>query len=282
MLLNEWVALERAKDINSVEELENRISSLEQHLMSAGRVTDDEALCKLLEKATEHNLFRGAEVGSNGLSVSHCQFVDDLINFVEAIWAETVKCTMDSLPTDYLGLPLGHTCNTIELCRPLINKFQKRLEGWKGRMLSFGSRITLLRSVFNNLHVYFMSLFYLPTGVVAILNKIMANFLWGSSSQRPIHWIKWGNIFRPRIFDVMIRNRALLNKRIWRYRSKAGSLWRKVIDAKYELDPHNLLPEAVNDYWTEVPSLKEAFPRIFSLAVMKEGKVEEFGVIVNG
>ncbi|KAK8717029.1 hypothetical protein V6N13_044313 [Hibiscus sabdariffa] len=43
---NEWVSLERAKDINSVEALENRISNLEQHLMSVGRAADKEVVVK--------------------------------------------------------------------------------------------------------------------------------------------------------------------------------------------------------------------------------------------
>ncbi|KAE8721771.1 transmembrane emp24 domain-containing protein p24delta3-like [Hibiscus syriacus] len=37
-----------------------------------------------------------------------------------------------------------------------------------------------------------------------------------------------------------------------------------------------------NDYWTEVASLKESFPRIYGLAIKKSGCVNEFGSESNG
>ncbi|KAK8988133.1 hypothetical protein V6N11_065731 [Hibiscus sabdariffa] len=36
------------------------------------------------------------------------------------------------------------------------------------------------------------------------------------------------------------------------------------------------------DLWVGEVSLKESFPRIFSLAIKKTGKVEEIGVCING
>ncbi|KAL4388335.1 hypothetical protein GQ457_09G021820 [Hibiscus cannabinus] len=254
-----------------------------------------------------------------GLNVENC-LVED--------WAQQIQCIVDKFPTTYLGLPLGFSRNSIELWNPVIEKFRKRLDGWKGKLLSFGGRITLLRSVFSNLHVYFMSLFQVPTGVAESLNKIMANFLWGPEASRPIHWVKWENVCRAKVngglgwFEISTRNRSLLNNRVWRYGSEAGSLWRRVVDSKYDLDSMSLLPQPpegrktswiwkniskplaepsnnfVNairfklgdgrrinfweDFWTEVPSLKLSFPRVFGLVLKKSGKVCEFGSKVEG
>ncbi|KAL4272851.1 hypothetical protein GQ457_13G008390 [Hibiscus cannabinus] len=74
-------------------------------------------------------------------------------------------------------------------------------------------------------------------------------------------------------FEISTRNRSLLNNCIWRFGSKGGSLWRRVVDAKYDLDNISLLPIQSDD----VPSLKSSFPRIFGLVVHKSGKVCEFG-----
>ncbi|KAL4296867.1 hypothetical protein GQ457_12G029750 [Hibiscus cannabinus] len=244
------------------------------------------------------------------------------------VWAQQVQCIVDKFPTTYLGLPLGFSRNSIELWNPVIEKFRKRLDGWKGKLLSFGGRITLLRSVFSNLPVYFMSLFQVPAGVAESLNKIMANFLWGPEAFGPIHWVKWENVCRAKVngglgwFEISTRNRSLLNNRVWRYGSEDGSLWRRVVDSKYDLDSMSLLPQPpegrktswiwkniskplagpsnnfVNairfklgdgrriifweDFLTEVPSLKLSFPRVFGLVLKKSGKVCEFGSKVEG
>ncbi|KAL4282897.1 hypothetical protein GQ457_16G022390 [Hibiscus cannabinus] len=217
----------------------------------------------------------------------------------------------------------GYSRNSVELWKPILKKFHDRLEGWKGRLLSFGGRLTLLRSVFNNLPVYFMSLIQIPAGVADSLNKIMANFLWGLDSRRAIHWVKWEHVCRPKdhgglgIFNVLLRNRSLLNKRICRFGSENGAFWRNVIDAKYGFDSLSLMPKQLSDrkaswlwrgiakplsnsndlfssgirfklgdgsrieFWedflTEVRTLREAFPRIFNLSVKKSGKVGQFG-----
>ncbi|KAL4291362.1 hypothetical protein GQ457_14G021710 [Hibiscus cannabinus] len=121
-------------------------------------------------------------------------------------------------------------------------------------------------------------------------------------------------------FDVGLRNRALLNKWIWQYASEKHSLWRKVIDAKYDFDSSALLPLGGNmskfswiwkgrskplqqpydefignlrfnvgnglainfweDFWTELPTLR-VVNRIYAMAVNKHGKLAEFGSLEN-
>jgi len=46
------------------------------------------------------------------------------------------KCPVQRLPITYLGLSLSTSSLNKQLWRPLIDKIQKRLAGWKGRMLS--------------------------------------------------------------------------------------------------------------------------------------------------
>jgi len=53
-------------------------------------------------------------------------------------------CGFDSLPSTYLGLPLGAPYKSKIVWEPVIEKFQKRLAGWKSNLLSKGGRLTLV------------------------------------------------------------------------------------------------------------------------------------------
>ncbi|KAL4311206.1 hypothetical protein GQ457_01G023410 [Hibiscus cannabinus] len=54
-----------------------------------------------------------------------------------------------------------------------------------------------------------------------------------------MHWLKWEMLCKPKVggdlglCNLRQKNRALLNKWIWRYGGENSSLWRKVVDAKY-------------------------------------------------
>jgi hypothetical protein len=58
--------------------------------------------------------------------------------------------------------------------RKLLNKdwknieerIEKRLSGWKGKMLTVGGRLELINSVLSSLPMFMMSFFELPKGVL--------------------------------------------------------------------------------------------------------------------
>ncbi|GMI75505.1 hypothetical protein like AT4G29090 [Hibiscus trionum] len=170
-------------------------------------------------------------------------------------------------------------------------------------------------------------MFQMPMCVEETLNSLIFKFIWGPNASRPIRWVKWGNLIKPKeagglgLVDLRVKNRALLNKWLWRFSTDKECLWRKVIVAKYKLEDHclipNRLPEKAGswvwknittplqssndrftsnlrwalgdgssirfwiDYWTEVSSLKVAFPMIFKLALKSSGVVCEFVVKTN-
>ncbi|KAL4366278.1 hypothetical protein GQ457_05G030610 [Hibiscus cannabinus] len=167
---------------------------------------------------------------------------------VVSSWAKAVHCNVGFFPTSYLGFPLGFTINAISIWQPIIEKVCTRLEGWKGKLLSISGRLVLVKSVLSNLPIYYLSLFEIPKSVAKVLNGLMAKFIWGSNSERPIHWLKWDTLTKPKdlgglgICDVKLKNRALLNKWLWRYGVEPSSLWRRVIASKYGYHSNNLLP----------------------------------------
>ena len=60
-------------------------------------------------------------------------------------FAGLLKCRKQKLPISYLGLPLGTSPRLKVTWSPVIDKIKKKLALWKRRLLSFGSRLTLVR-----------------------------------------------------------------------------------------------------------------------------------------
>ncbi|GMI90398.1 hypothetical protein HRI_002709100 [Hibiscus trionum] len=131
-----------------------------------------EALSGYIRKAEDLNLLAGVKIGRSEIKVSHIQFADDLIMFMDAEekfvlnakrilrifevmsglklnakktrlfglnveteavknWASNNNWCWGTLPTVYLGLPLGHKRNNKDIWKPIIDKMEKKLAGWK-------------------------------------------------------------------------------------------------------------------------------------------------------
>ncbi|WKA01526.1 hypothetical protein VitviT2T_019806 [Vitis vinifera] len=138
-----------------------------------------------------------------GVQISHLLFADDTLVFCQdsqdhliylswlLMWSEAVSelrinlektelipigrvenindialkfgCRVGSLPSTYLGLPLGAPFKSILVWDGVEERFRKRLAMWKRQYLSKGGRATLIRSTLPNLPIYFMSLLRLPS-----------------------------------------------------------------------------------------------------------------------
>ncbi|XP_028083239.1 uncharacterized protein LOC114284511 [Camellia sinensis] len=96
-----------------------------------------------------------------------------------ADFASRLNCMSQQLPFKYLGMPLGVNRKRKQIWKPLVDKFKEKLAGWKRRVLSFASKVTLIKSVLSNLPVYYMALFKIPQGIAKEIDKIQSAFLWG-------------------------------------------------------------------------------------------------------
>ena len=99
-------------------------------------------------------------------------------------FVEVLGCKLGSLPSTYLGLPLGAPYNSRRVWEGVEERFQKRLALWKKQYLSKGGRWTLIKSALSNLPICFMSLFVIPKRVAARLEKIQSDFLWEEGGWR--------------------------------------------------------------------------------------------------
>ncbi|XP_059658724.1 uncharacterized protein LOC132305055 [Cornus florida] len=68
-------------------------------------------------------------------------------------------CGISSFPISYLGLPLGSPSRRVRGWDPVVERFEKRLVGWKKQYLLKGGKVTLMKSTLASLPTYFLSLF---------------------------------------------------------------------------------------------------------------------------
>lgn len=61
----------------------------------------------------------------------------------------------------------------------IVEKFKNKLNNWKASTLSFGWRLTLVRSVLNSLPLYYFALFQAPNKVISLLESIRRRFFMG-------------------------------------------------------------------------------------------------------
>lgn len=61
--------------------------------------------------------------------------------------AEALECDVALLPISYLGLPLGAKFSLVSIWNPVIKRMSKKLSTWKGKHLSEGGKLVMLKSV---------------------------------------------------------------------------------------------------------------------------------------
>ncbi|GJZ99753.1 hypothetical protein Tco_0672304 [Tanacetum coccineum] len=141
-------------------------------------------------------------------------------------------CQPSQLPCTYLGLPIGANMSRTTNWSILIDRFQKRLSNWKCKTLSYGGRLTLIKSVLGSLGVYFFSIFKSPISIIKKLESIRRNFFWGGNSEeKKIAWVAWDKVIGPRDQGGLgIMSLKVFNlKWWWRFLLEENTLWRKII-----------------------------------------------------
>ena len=162
-----------------------------------------------------------------------------MVDNVEELASE-LGCKVGSLPTPYLGLPLGAKYKALGVWDSIEERFRKRLASWKIQYISKGGRATLIRSTLSSLPIYYLSLFRMPQKVSARLERIQRKFLWeGNDHDKKIALVKWATVctakrkggIEIKCFSNM--NKALLSKWSWRFANDRKSLWRSAIRCKF-------------------------------------------------
>nr|KAJ0192616.1 hypothetical protein LSAT_V11C800391510 [Lactuca sativa] len=162
-------------------------------------------------------------------------------------WANILGCVVGALPFTYLVVPIGANMNLKRNWLPVINKFRSKLSKWKSKTLSFGGRLTLVKSVLRNLPTFYLSLFKAPIGVIETLEKIRRRFLWGDNGGLGIGSIRALNI-------------ALMAKWWWRLKTEPVSLWCRTITGIHLLQnkpTEYLSKKNITGVWNNIATTKK-------------------------
>ncbi|XP_077252938.1 uncharacterized protein LOC143892304 [Tasmannia lanceolata] len=160
--------------------------------------------------------------------------------------ANIMGCSLENLPSSYLGLPLGLGRPNKCAWDPIVERIERRLDSWKRNLVSKGGRLTLIKAVLANILICQLSLFKCPMHVVKRIEQIQRRFLWGGSEKkRSLALVSWENICKPvqggglSIRRIKQVNQALMGKWLWRFGEEKERLWAKVISGKYGVAPGN-------------------------------------------
>lgn len=73
--------------------------------------------------------------------------------------ATYLNCSLLSVPFSYLGIPMGANPRSSVTWDPIVKKCKRKLAKWKQKHLSFGGRVTLIKSAPNSIPNYFFFIF---------------------------------------------------------------------------------------------------------------------------
>ncbi|GKA79977.1 hypothetical protein Tco_0786573 [Tanacetum coccineum] len=110
----------------------------------------------------------------------------------------------------------------VRYCKELIEKVQIRVQNWKNKSLSIAGRLQLIISVIGLMHIYWASVFMLPSYVLLDIEQVMRGFLWCQGemkkgkakvawellSSKESLWVKWIHVYKLNgrsFWDVPIR-----------------------------------------------------------------------------
>ncbi|GJX68534.1 RNA-directed DNA polymerase, eukaryota [Tanacetum coccineum] len=209
---------------------------------------------------------------------------DDTVNQA----ARLIGCLQLKPPLSYLGSKIGGLMSRINSWDDIVNKLLARLSKWKMKTLSIGGRLTLLKSVLGSTPIYYMSLFKVPSQVLKRMESIRSCFFNGVDvKEKNVSLVNWNKVMASKdrgglgVSSFYAMNRALMFKRVWRFKTDTTSLWVRFINAMHGKDGHldkkvkSPFPFIWLDIVRELDNLKNQafkflYPRIYKLETCKQ------------
>lgn len=79
--------------------------------------------------------------------------------------------------------------------QPLM--IEKRLHSWSQSSISKGGQLTLLQATLSSLPIYYLSLYKMPSKVIAAIEQIYRSFLWkGRPDKAGMNLDRWEKIIK--------------------------------------------------------------------------------------
>jgi hypothetical protein len=132
--------------------------------------------------------------------------------------SKIMGCGVGNLPSIYLGLPLGSKPPD-SFWNNIIDRFRRKLAGWKGALLSQAGKCQLVKSYLQNVPLYALSIFHIPSKFADKMERIQWDFLWiGQEGRKRYPLVAWDKVCLPKcngglgIRKLSHVNKALLAK----------------------------------------------------------------------
>ncbi|WVZ69705.1 hypothetical protein U9M48_018450 [Paspalum notatum var. saurae] len=150
-------------------------------------------------------------------------------------YSQILGCGVGKYSFKYLGIPINFRKLNNKDWRMVEKRFQKKLNSWKGKLLSYGGRLVLINSILSSLAMYMMSFFEIPKGIHKKLNFFRSGFFWQGKKYR---LTKLGLLCFPKdqgglgILNLEAQNTCLLSKWLYKLINEDG-IWQQLLRKKY-------------------------------------------------
>ncbi|XP_019459903.1 PREDICTED: uncharacterized protein LOC109359661 [Lupinus angustifolius] len=190
-----------------------------------------------------------------------------------------LACRTGTLPFLYLGVPVGANPRRLETWQNTIDVVTKRLVLWKHKHISLGGRVILLNSVLANIPTYLLSLYKAPKKRLGSFNDaLLGKWKCRRLQDKEALWVK---VVNSKYGNTIYFSSSANSSRWWKDLCKVDSsvgfmggwfdekIWRVIGDGSQT--------RFWLDIWVGNHSLKEVFPRLFTLALNREAFVADCG-----
>ncbi|XP_026398645.1 uncharacterized protein LOC113294470 [Papaver somniferum] len=173
-----------------------------------------EVISKLINDAVVRGKLSGFQVVDQGTIISHLQFAEDTLFFIDAaveevrrlliilVIFETITglklnlekstminvgaddvidvltrelgCKSEKLPLTYLSMPIRAHWHSTSVWDYVLVRMEQKLATWKKRKLNKAGRFVLIKSCLASLPIYYLSLFHLPVSMEKRMSKSCA------------------------------------------------------------------------------------------------------------
>nr|XP_009783392.1 PREDICTED: uncharacterized protein LOC104231998 [Nicotiana sylvestris]XP_016503115.1 PREDICTED: uncharacterized protein LOC107821204 [Nicotiana tabacum] len=91
--------------------------------------------------------------------------------------------TKGELPFIYIRCPVFNIRRRKDYYDDVIKKVKAKLHSWKGKLLSYGGKATLINSALQSMPVNLLSVLNPPKNIMELLHKLFARFFWSNKEE---------------------------------------------------------------------------------------------------
>lgn len=166
-------------------------------------------------------------------------YVDDK----HARWAHDIEriggFQQGEFPFIYLGVPIFKGRKKTDMFIFLREKISARIHSWSHKFLSFGGRLTLIKSTLGAIPLHVFQVLEPTKAATQQMASLIAKYFWGSTQEkRATHWVNWEQMCHPviegglgiRRFDEMVEAFGI---KLWVRFREQNSLWARFMMQKY-------------------------------------------------